>query len=218
LSEWQSRQWLATAGVPLVPATLARSADEAETAAAGFGGLVAMKVNGRAFSHKTEIGGVVLNVASPADARAAFAALTERVAEAMPDAEIEGVIVSPMVKDGIETILGVQVDPVFGPAVMFGLGGIFVEVFEDIAFRLAPIDREEALRMIGETRGAALLKGVRGKRPADIDALADAIVALSEFAVAHGPALASVDLNPFVVLPKSDGAVALDALVVPANR
>jgi acyl-CoA synthetase (NDP forming) len=218
LSEWQSRQWLATADVPLVPATLARSADEAETAATGFGGSVAMKVNGRAFSHKTEIGGVVLNVASPADARTAFATLTERIAGAMPGAEIEGVIVSPMVKGGVETILGVQVDPVFGPAVMFGLGGVFVEVFEDVAFRLAPIDREEALRMIGETRGAKLLHGVRGKTPTDIDALADAIVALSEFAAAHGPALASVDLNPFVVLPKGHGAVALDALVVPAAQ
>jgi acyl-CoA synthetase (NDP forming) len=102
--------------------------------------------------------------------------------------------------------------------VMFGLGGVFVEVFEDVAFRLAPIDREEALRMIGETRGAKLLHGVRGKAPADIDAIADAIAALSKFGAAHGPALASVDLNPFVVLPKGHGAVALDALVVPAAQ
>jgi acyl-CoA synthetase (NDP forming) len=121
---------------------LVRSAGEAETAAAGFGGPVAMKINGAAFSHKTEIGGVELNVATPSAAREVYQTLTERVATAMPGAPADGVIVAPMVRGGVETILGVQVDPVFGPAIMFGLGGVFVVVFQDVAFRLAPIGRD----------------------------------------------------------------------------
>jgi acyl-CoA synthetase (NDP forming) len=174
-----------------------------------------MKVNGSAISHKTEIGGVELNVATPTDARASYEALLGRVRDAAPDASVEGVIVAPMAGKGIETILGVQIDPVFGPAIMFGLGGVFVEIFEDVAFRLAPIDRTEALRMIAETRGAKLLQGVRGQGPSDIEALADALVALSQFAATHSDALASIDINPFLVLPKGAGAMALDCLIVP---
>jgi acyl-CoA synthetase (NDP forming) len=120
-----------------------------------------------------------------------------------------------MVSGGVEAILGVQIDPVFGPAVMFGLGGVFVEVFKDVSFRLAPFDKAEALRMVEETKGAKLLRGVRGKPAADMDALADALAKLSRFAAANAGSLSSVDLNPFVVLPEGQGAVALDSLVVP---
>jgi acyl-CoA synthetase (NDP forming) len=215
LSEWESRQLLGAAGLPLIEAVLARSPEDAGTAAARFAGQVAMKVNGSAISHKTEIGGVELNVATPTDARASYEALLGRVRDAAPDASVEGVIVAPMAGKGIETILGVQIDPVFGPAIMFGLGGVFVEIFEDVAFRLAPIDRTEALRMIAETRGAKLLQGVRGQGPSDIEALADALVALSQFAATHSDALASIDINPFLVLPKGAGAMALDCLIVP---
>jgi acyl-CoA synthetase (NDP forming) len=176
---------------------------------------VAMKINGADISHKTEIDGVELGVATPGDAERVYDELVARVKKAAPSASPDGVIVAPMVTGGVETILGVQVDPVFGPAVMFGLGGVFTEVFEDVSFRLAPVDRDEALRMIAETRGSKLLKGVRGRPPSDVDALADALVALSRFAADHAGALASVDLNPFMVLPEGEGAVALDCLVVP---
>jgi acyl-CoA synthetase (NDP forming) len=123
-------------------------------------------------------------------------------------------LIAPQIAGGVETILGVQRDPVFGPVVMFGLGGIFVEVFKDVTFRVAPFDASEARRMIGEIKGYALLEGVRGQPPADIDALAAALVQLSEFAGRHTATLESIDLNPFVVLPQGQGAVALDAVIV----
>ncbi len=213
VSEWESRELLASSGVPLVEAVLATSADEAADAVAGFDTPVAMKISGADISHKTEIGGVALNVGTPDEARSTYADLMSRANASAPD----GVIVSPMVSGGIECILGVQVDPVFGPAVMFGLGGVFVEIFDDVAFRLAPVGRDEALRMIEETKGAALLRGARGKTPADLNALVDAIVALSEFA-AGADGLQSIDLNPFVVLSEGQGAVALDCLIVPQQE
>ena len=119
-----------------------------------------------------------------------------------------------MLSGHIETIIGVKRDPVFGPVVMFGLGGIHVEVLKDVVFRLPPFDEAEARRMIAEIRGHALLEGVRGQTPADIDALARALAAVSRFAAAAGEALESLDINPFAVLPEGRGAVALDALIV----
>ncbi|MEC9368711.1 MAG: acetate--CoA ligase family protein [Pseudomonadota bacterium] len=216
LSEWESRELLAGAGVPLVQAVLARSPEEAAKAAAAFGAPVAMKISAGEIAHKTEIGGVALNV-SAADAGQTYDTLMGRAAKSVPSAKPDGVIVAPMVTGGVETILGAQVDPVFGPAVMFGMGGVFAEVFRDVAFRLAPVSKEEALAMIAETRGAALLAGARGRPVADVDALAGAIVALSRLAACCGDQLSSIDLNPFVVLPEGKGAVALDCLAVPKD-
>lgn len=214
LSEWESRENLAASGVPVVEARLVRSAEDAAKAAKEFGRPVAMKINGADFSHKTEMGGVELGVATPEDAARVFGELSTRVGKARPKPHLDGVMVAPMISGGVETILGVQVDPVFGPAVMFGLGGVFAEVFEDVSFRLAPFGREDALRMIAETKGAKLLEGVRGRPRSDMNALADALVSLSHFAAAHAGDLASVDLNPCVVLPEGQGIVALDCLVV----
>ncbi|WNJ99540.1 acetate--CoA ligase family protein [Thalassospiraceae bacterium LMO-JJ14] len=215
LSEWESRNLLSAAGLPVVEAVLCAIGEEAADAARGFDRPVAMKINGARFAHKTEIGGVMLGIETPEAARAAFVEITERTEQAVPGGGHEGVIVAPMVSGGVETILGVQIDPVFGPAVMFGLGGVFVEVFKDVSFRLAPFDKNEALQMIGETKGAKLLRGVRGRPAADIDALAEALVCLSRFASDHADKLQSIDLNPFVVLPEGQGCLALDCLVVP---
>jgi hypothetical protein len=129
-----------------------------------------------------------------------------------PRARLDGVLVSPMVAGGVECILGARHDPVFGPMVMFGLGGVHAEVMRDVSFRRAPIAPETAHEMIGEIRGAALLAGARGQPPADLDALAGAISRLSLFAAAHGAALESVEMNPVRALPK--GCLALDALIV----
>lgn len=214
LSEWQSRQMLADAGVPLVEARLAINAAQAEEAAREFASPLAMKISGESIAHKTEIGGVLLNVEGPPNAGAGFHRLLKQARTALPDAEPDGVILSPMVAGGIETILGVQFDPVFGPAVMFGLGGILVEVLEDVSFRVAPFDRADAMAMIFETKGARLLEGVRGRPAADIDALADALVALSQFAADNAATIETIDLNPFVVLEKGRGAMALDCLLV----
>lgn len=215
MSEWDSREVLVCAGIPVVEAKIANSPKEAAAAAAAFGRPVAMKINGSEFSHKTEIGGVELDVATPDDARRLYGLVRNRAKEQAPSAQPDGVIVAPMIDGGVETILGVQVDPVFGPAVMFGLGGVFVEVFQDVVFRLAPFGRDEAMKMISGIKGAKLLQGVRGGPPSDVDALADALAALSRFAASHADTLDSVDINPFTVLPKGQGAVALDCLVVP---
>ncbi len=217
LSEWESRELLASAGIPVFEGKLVNSAEAAAEAAAALGCPVVMKINSADISHKTEIGGVELNVATPDDAQQMYDELLSRVAKHAPDAQPGGVIVAPMIAGGVETILGVQVDPVFGPAVMFGLGGVFVEVFQDVVFQIAPFGRDEAMRMIISIKGAKLLQGVRGAPPSDVDALADALVALSRFAAGHGDTLASIDVNPFVVMPQGHGAVALDCMVVPKS-
>ena len=120
-----------------------------------------------------------------------------------------------MITGGIETVLGVTKDPVFGPTVMFGLGGVFVEVLKDVTFRVAPFGPKEAHRMIDEIRGRAVLDGARGAPPADIDALANAISTLSIFAAENSDTIQTIDINPFLALPK--GAVAVDALIIPSS-
>jgi acetate---CoA ligase (ADP-forming) len=127
---------------------------------------------------------------------------------------IDGVLISPMIKGGVEMILGVQNDPVFGPVVMLGLGGIFVEVLRDVTFRIAPFGEEEAHRMIGELRGVGMLKGARGQPPCDLDALAAALSKLSVFAAAKRAEFSSIDVNPLLVRAKGQGAAALDALIL----
>ena len=154
----------------------------------------------------------MLGVAA-ASAGHCFDALIARVRTAHPAADISGVLVSPMVAGGVETFLGVKVDPALGAFVAFGIGGVFVEVFRDLAWRPAPFGRSEALAMIREIRGFPLLDGARGRERADLGALADALARLSVFAARHAAELESIDINPFVV--RAHGALALDALIVP---
>ncbi len=215
LSERNSKAVLAAAGLPVIEEHLVRSAEAAAEAAGKIGFPVAMKLNSPDIGHKTEIGGVLLNVASPAAARRGYATLLDRAAAAAPDGQLDGVLVAPMVTDGVETILGVQHDPVFGPAVMFGLGGIFAEALGDVVFRIAPFGEDEARRMIREIQGRAVLEGLRGRPRADLEALAKALTALSAFAAATAGQIDSVDINPFIVRPEGQGAVAVDALIIP---
>ncbi|HVB18383.1 MAG TPA: acetate--CoA ligase family protein, partial [Stellaceae bacterium] len=164
-------------------------------------------------THKTEVGGVMLDVPA-GELGEAYERLIARVQANAPNATIEGVLISPMLKGGVEMILGVQDDAVFGPVVMLGLGGIFVEVLRDVTFRIAPFGIEEAHRMIGELRGVAMLQGARGQMPCDLDALALALSRLSLFAAAQRGHFTSIDINPLLVRPKGEGAVALDALIL----
>ena len=212
LSEADAKRVLAEAGLPVLAETLARTREEA-VAAAGDD-RVAMKIVSPDVLHKTEIGGVLLDVQGAQAVGDAFDTLAGRLKAHHPQAALDGILVSPMVEGGVETILGVSRDPVFGPVVMLGLGGVLVEVLKDVSFRKAPFDLAEAREMIGELRGAAILDGVRGAPPADRDALAQALVGLSRFAAANAETVESVDLNPFVVLEEGKGAVALDALIV----
>ena len=158
-----------------------------------------------------------MNIADESEAEAAFETLMDRGRSAAPAARLEGVLIAPMVQGGVETIIGVQRDPVFGPVVMFGLGGIFVEVLKDVTFRTAPFSLDAAHDMIRSVKGYPMLEGVRGAPPADVDALAEALVAVSAYAAANKDALESIDLNPVLVKPVGEGCVAVDALIVAAE-
>jgi acyl-CoA synthetase (NDP forming) len=214
LSEFESLRFLKGAGLPVVDARLVGSADEAEAAAAALGFPVALKVASADILHKSDVGGVALGLASPAALREAYAAMAAGVAK-KTGRKVERFIVAPMISGGVETVLGVNRDPVFGPVVMFGLGGIFVEALGDVVFRAAPFGIDEAHRMIRGIRAFRILEGVRGRPPADIDALAAALARLSAVAAANADAIESIDVNPFLVRAKGQGAVALDALVIP---
>lgn len=214
LDEVEAKRILGEAGIPVIPDRLVHSAEEAAAAAAQLGFPVAMKIVSPDIAHKTEIGGVLLNIRSAADAAGAYAKLVGAARQKAPEARVRGVAVSPMAGEGVETILGVVQDPIFGPVVMFGLGGVFVETLRDVTFRAAPFTREEALRMIREVKGYALLLGARGKPAADTEALADALAALSRFADARRNEFAEIDVNPFLVHAAGSGAAALDALIV----
>jgi len=161
---------------------------------------------------------VALNVRGGADAKAAFVRLTAAAALNAPGARVDGVLVSPMTTGGTELILGTLSDPVFGPVVMVGLGGIFAEIFEDTALRLAPVSEAEAHAMLRALRAFPLLDGARGRAPADLDAAAAAVAALSRFAARHAADIAEIDINPMLVRARGQGAVALDALLLPTRQ
>lgn len=215
IGEQEAKRLLEDAGVPMVADRLVSTPNEAAEAARTLGLPVALKIASADIAHKTEVEGVGLGIDTAEAAAETFTALMEGVARRRPDAHLDGVLVSPMIVNGIETILGIHRDPVFGPVIVCGLGGVLVEVLDDVSFRAAPFDEEEARRMVFELKGCALLEGARGKGPYDIAALCAALAALSRFAAAHADVIESVDINPFVVLPKGQGAVALDALIVP---
>ncbi len=216
VSEHEAKRIIASTGIPVAREALADSAEACVAAWKTFVGPVVMKIASPDLPHKTEIGGVLLNIDDEQSIRDGHATLIERASTAKPDAQIDGVIVAEMIKGGVETVMGVVRDPVFGPVVMFGIGGVFVEVLKDVSFRVAPFGVDEAHRMIDQIRGRAMLDGVRGAPPSDIAALADALSRLSVFAAANAESIESIDVNPFIVLPK--GAAAVDALIVPAGR
>lgn len=214
LSEVESKAALAEAGVRVTAARLARSREEAAELAGGMGFPAALKVVSADVPHKSDVGGVRLGLADRADVLAAHDAIMAAVAAARPDAAIEGVAVQAMAPPGVEVIVGVTADPQFGPVVMFGLGGVMVEVMGDVAFRLAPLGEGDARDMIDEIKGRPALDGARGRPPADVDALAETLERVSAFAAAH-PEVRELDLNPVIASP--DGAVAADARIVLAD-
>ncbi|MFD1112007.1 acetate--CoA ligase family protein [Pseudoroseomonas ludipueritiae] len=215
-NEYGAKQALAGAGVPVLPEKIARSAREASEAAQAMGFPVVLKVLSEDLPHKTEVGGVVLNLADAAAVAAAYDAMLARVRQKAPTARIDGVLVSPMARGGTELILGAKRDPVFGPVVVVGLGGIFAEIIQDVAVRPTPVEEAEAMEMLRSLKAFPVLDGARGRPRADLPAAARAIAALSRFAAAHAGEVAEIDINPLLLLPEGQGAVALDALLVPA--
>lgn len=212
-TEAEGKRILAGAGVPAVPERACADVDAALAAAKEFGFPVVLKILSPDILHKSEIGGVLLDIESEAAVREGFATVLERAAQRAPGARIEGVLVAKQIKGAVEMALGMVRDPVFGPVAMVGLGGIFIEVLKDVTFRRCPFDATQAEAMIRSLKGFPLLDGVRGRKKADVKALALALANLSTFAAAAGPGLASIDINPLLVLPEGEGAYAADAVL-----
>jgi len=192
-------------GIPTVPADIARSPEEAADIAEDIGSLVVLKVDSPQIIHKSDAGGVRIGV-EPADVAWEFRSMMENLTDTRPEAEITGIRVQEMV-DGEEVIVGLKRDPQFGPLVMFGLGGIYVEVLKDVSFRVAPFSAHQAREMVKSINGYPILEGVRGKEGVEIDSLVDIVQRVSKFAVDH-PKIGELDLNP--VMASSDGARVAD--------
>lgn len=218
VTEHEAKRVLAEYGIAATRESLATTAGEAAAAAARLGYPVALKIQSVNIPHKTEANGVRLGLRTAAEVEAAYGELMANARRYSATARIDGILVQEMVEGGIETILGVTNDPLFGPAVMFGLGGIFAEVMKDVAFRLAPVTPAMAREMIAEIKGYPLLAGARGRPAADVDALAEAIVKLSALAMDLKGHIAELDVNPLFVLPRGQGVKAGDALIKPRAR
>jgi acyl-CoA synthetase (NDP forming) len=215
VSEHAAKRILAEYGIPVTREELATTKEQALASAKRIGYPVAIKVQSPDISHKTEAKAVRLNIGSDAELAAAHDEVLANARAYRKDAKIEGVLVQEMAKEGVEAILGITNDPLFGPAVMFGLGGIFAEVLKDVAFRLAPVTPSVAREMVEEIAGYPVLAGARGKPRADVDALVDAIVRLSALAVDLKDHVAELDINPLFVFAEGRGVKAADALIKP---
>src|SRR6185437_7963642 len=182
-------------------------------AAKRFEGPVALKIVSPDLPHKTDAGGVRLGLEGGDAIEEAAAEMLASVQWRFPDARVEGLLISPMISDGIEMIVGTTLDPAFGSIIMIGFGGILVEFMRDVSFRYGAIGVDEALRMIDELQGRRLLDGARGRPPSDVGALAKAVALLSRFGAANSDRLQGVEINPLLVRPRNRGCVVLDALL-----
>ncbi|RMB83234.1 acetate--CoA ligase family protein [Streptomyces shenzhenensis] len=212
LSEHAAKQLLRAYGIRVPREQLVTSAAGAVRAAAQVGYPVVMKASGARIAHKTELGLVRIGLTSASQVRDAYRELTDTAR--YEGVSLDGVLVCQMVERGVEMVVGVTHDDLFGPTVTVGLGGVLVEVLRDAAVRVPPFGEEQARDMLGELRGRALLDGVRGRPPADLDALVEVVLRVQRMALELGGELAELDINPLMVLPQGQGAVALDALAV----
>jgi acetyl coenzyme A synthetase (ADP forming)-like protein len=213
LGEMDGYKLLECYGFKTMPTKLATTSDEAVAIAEDMGYPVVLKISSPQILHKSDAGGVMVKLKTAEDVREAFDLILERAKDFNPEACIVGVIVQKMAPKGEEVILGSNRYPVFGPLLMFGIGGIFVEVFQDVEFRLAPILRNEARRMISGIKGYRLLKGIRGRPETDIQELEKSLVCLSSM-VSNHPEIAEMDINPMRVLPKGEGCVVVDCRMI----
>jgi len=214
LSESESKALIAAWGVPVSREERAASADDAVTAAERIGFPVALKGESPDILHKTEAGVIRLGLQDNEQVRTAYEAVMANATRYAPEAAITGVLVQEMVSGGVEVIVGVAYDDQLGPMLLFGTGGVLVEVYQDVALRCCPITRTEALEMVSEVKGARLLQGFRGQTPMDVEALADVLVKVSHLAVNLDGSLAELDINPLLVLPAGLGVKAVDALAI----
>ena len=211
LTEVESKELLSKWGIPVVETRLTRSKKEAISVSKKMGFPVVLKISSPDIVHKSDAGGVKLGLANATQVGKAYTEITSSIKNQYPQAQIQGVSVQKMAPDGTEVIIGMSKDPQFGPVLMFGLGGVLVEVLKDVSFRITPVTTRDASEMIKEIKGYPILQGYRGKEPANITALEELIVKVSEF-VEQNPQIKELDLNP--VFAYKDKAVAVDARIV----
>jgi len=211
LTEFESKKLLERAGIPVVETRLVRTKRETISVSKEMGFPVVLKITSPDIVHKSDSGGVKLGIANATQASKAYSEIMSSIKQRYPSAIIHGLTVQKMAPPGIEVIVGMSKDPQFGPVLMFGLGGILVELLKDVSFRIVPVSKRDAAEMIREIKGYPLLEGYRGQEPANIDALQDIIVRVSQF-VERTPEIKELDLNP--IFAYKDKAVSVDARIV----
>ncbi len=211
LLEHESKELISLYGIPVTKVKLSKSEEEAVQAAEEIGYPVVLKIVSPQVIHKSDVGGVIVNLKNEEEVRKAYREILENVRSKVPEAEIVGILVQEFAPPGLELIIGLTRDPQFGPTVMFGLGGIFVEVFEDVSFRVAPLTEEDAEGMLREIKGYKLLLGYRGSEPVDLESLKRAIVRVGDIGVENSE-IAEMDLNPVIAYP--DGIKVVDARII----
>lgn len=211
LTEFESKRILRQAGIPVVETRLAKTQKEAVSLSRKMGFPVVLKISSPEVIHKSDSGGVKLSLNNAAEVKRAYDEILKKVKKLYPEAAVHGVSVQKMVRPGTEVIIGTSKDPQFGPVIMFGLGGIFVELLKDVSFRVIPVKGKDAQEMIQEIKGYPLLKGYRGKEPASITALVEIILKISKF-IEQNSQVKELDLNP--IFAYRDKAVAVDARII----
>lgn len=211
LYEHEAWDLFRTYGIPVPSCRLAKSAQEAADAAYEIGYPVVLKIVSKDILHKSDAGGVKVNISGKDGVRAAYDEIMSNVKAYKPDAVIEGILLCEMLKPGLEAIIGMTKDVSFGPTLMFGLGGIFVEVLKDVSFRILPLTKADALEMIREIKGIKLLKGIRGEKPKDVEALAELLLKVAKM-IEENPEIEELDINPCFVYEQ--GVLPADARVM----
>jgi len=211
LTEFESKRILRQAGIPVVETRLAKTQKEAVSLSRKMGFPVALKINSPEVIHKSDSGGVKLSLNNAAEVKKAYDEILKKVKRQYPEAGVHGVSVQKMARPGTEVIIGTSKDPQFGPVIMFGLGGIFVELLKDVSFRVIPVKGKDAQEMIQEIKGYPLLKGYRGKEPASLTALVEIILKISKF-VEQNSQIKELELNPMFAY--RDRAIAVDGRIV----
>jgi acyl-CoA synthetase (NDP forming) len=211
LTEIESKKVLREVGIHCTDTRLAATRENAVALSKEIGYPVVLKISSKDITHKSDAGGVKVNLKDKAEVERAYDEIMASAKKKFPNAVIEGVTVQSMAKPGIEVIMGMVKDPSFGPVLMFGLGGVFVEVLKDVAFRIVPIEKSDAADMINEIKGKKLLEGYRGQEPADVACLQQMLLKLSDF-VNTTPEIEEIDMNP--VFSYKDGAVVVDARII----
>jgi len=215
IGEMEAKAVLQKAGVPVPAGSIAKSADEAAALASKLGYPVVAKIASLNITHKSDVGGVAVGLRDAGEVRDAYDRILKSVSAAAPSATIQGVLVETMAgAGGVEVLVGVHRDPIFGPVMTFGLGGVYIELFKDVSRRLLPLTPKAAADLVGEPRCSAILRGARGKTPADLESLQRLMLSVSDFVCSYGDSIEELELNPVWVGPQGRGVVALDAVLI----